>query len=222
MAMTLVYHGSPQIVERPNLAKCRLHSDYGRAFYCTFDEDLAREWACEDVHSAGYLNTYAVDFDKLSILDLDDDPNGVLAWIAVLLANRRIDREWDTDSDIAKFVELFGVDLGEHDVVTGYRADDSYFSIARAFVSGTITDIQLAESLRLGELGRQAAFRTQTAIEALSFQSAQRVDPSVWGARRIRRDRKARQEFRTIRKTKSHEGRRIFQILETDGNGVDR
>ena len=217
MAMTLVYHGSPQIVERPNLAKCRLHSDYGRAFYCTFDEGLAREWACEDAHSAGYLNTYAVDFGKLSVLDLDDDPNGVLTWIAVLLTNRRIDREWDTDSDIAKFVELFGVD-----VVCGYRADDSYFSIARAFVSGTITDIQLADSLRLGELGRQAAFRTQTAIEALSFQSAQRVDPSVWGARRIRRDRKARQEFRTIRNTKSHEGRRIFQIFETNGNGADR
>ncbi|MDY3221374.1 MAG: DUF3990 domain-containing protein, partial [Collinsella sp.] len=44
-----------------------------------------------------------------------------------------------------------------HDVIRGYRADDSYFSFARQFVSGMISLRQLQRIMCLGDLGIQYA-----------------------------------------------------------------
>ena len=38
-------------------------------------------------------------------------------------------------------------------MVIGYRADDSYFSFARAFVNNEISLEQLSYAMRLGKLG---------------------------------------------------------------------
>ena len=45
-AITLL-HGSEQIVEVPALAFGNDHNDYGRGFYCTKVEEMAKEWACK-------------------------------------------------------------------------------------------------------------------------------------------------------------------------------
>lgn len=211
-----VFHGSPCVVEVPDLARCRPRSDYGRAFYCTFEKELAMEWACEDPETGGYLNAYEVDLSSLSVLDLDEDDNGALAWIAVLLEHRPIDREWNVARDVERFVRSYRVDVEGHDVVAGYRADDSYFSIARAFASGAITDAQMAQALKLGGLGRQVAFRTERALGALSFLGAERVDARVWGARRLRRDREARRAFAEIRAQGPADGKRIYELGVSD------
>ena len=40
-----LYHGSPERVEQPLLAKGKLTNDYGQGFYCTENLELAKEWA---------------------------------------------------------------------------------------------------------------------------------------------------------------------------------
>lgn len=158
------------------------------------------------------VNCYEADFEGLSCLDLDDPQYSVLDWIAVLLANRMVDFEWNVQAYVTRFLERYSLDISTYDVVSGYRADDSYYSIARAFISGSITDAQLAQALRLGQLGRQVAFRSREAVERLEFLDAQSVDARVWGKKRMERDARAREEFRRMRMA--------GEQLEPEGRGV--
>ena len=82
-----LFHGSNQIVETPELSQGNIHNDYGRGFYCTRIEDMAKEWACKN-QKDGFVNRYELDTDGLRILNLSDGNHTVLNWIAILLKNR--------------------------------------------------------------------------------------------------------------------------------------
>lgn len=213
-----LFHGSSQIVAQPMLERCRPGNDYGRAFYCTESRDLAREWACPDARNNGVLNEYVLESDDLQVLDLDEYP--VLYWIAVLLTNRSLDCEWTVRQDAQRLLETYAIDVSEYDIVEGYRADDSYYSIARAFISGAINDVTLERALRLGKLGRQVALRTEKALGALRFLGAEPVDARVWGARRLVRDRKARNAFTELRQEAGAFLRPSENVQRHDGNGL--
>ena len=51
-------------------------------------------------------------------------------------------------------IEHYAIDLGDYDIVVGYRADDSYFQYG-AFVSNTLPLRSLNLALKLGKLGEQ-------------------------------------------------------------------
>ena len=51
--------------------------------------------------------------------------------------------------------EHFAVEYKQYDVIKGYRADDSYFSFASAFLNNTISLQQLEKAMLLGKLGEQ-------------------------------------------------------------------
>ena len=61
-------------------------------------------------------------------------------------------------------------DLDAYDLIRGYRADDSYFSFARAFVGNAISYRQLSEAMYLGELGEQIVLHSDTAFERILFE----------------------------------------------------
>ena len=35
MSKLTIYHGSPEIIEKPQFGKGKTYNDYGRGFYCT-------------------------------------------------------------------------------------------------------------------------------------------------------------------------------------------
>lgn len=41
---TILYHGSENLIEKPQFGKGSLHNDYGRGFYCTENIELAKEY----------------------------------------------------------------------------------------------------------------------------------------------------------------------------------
>lgn len=45
----VLYHGSPEIVEKPIFGFGSDKNDYGRGFYCTEKIELAKEWACPTI-----------------------------------------------------------------------------------------------------------------------------------------------------------------------------
>ena len=79
----ILYHGSSNEITTPIFGGGKPHNDYGPAFYCTREPDMAREWASAKDRD-GCLNAYSFDTDSLDILDLSN--HTVLHWLSVLLA----------------------------------------------------------------------------------------------------------------------------------------
>ena len=115
--------------------------------------------------------------------------------------------ENSTISETAKkyLAQNFMIDTSEYDVIIGYRADDSYFSFARDFVSGTISYRQLSEAMRLGKLGEQVVLISKKAFENISYLSNSPADSEVYYSRKKERDRKARQEYRRTKQAEDLE-----------------
>ena len=84
----------------------------------------------------------------------------------------------------------------DFDAIIGYRADDSYFSFARAFVYNEISLHQLSYAMKLGKLGEQFVLKSQKAFSVIRFISSEEVSNAVYFPRRKQRDDAARTAFR--------------------------
>ena len=192
-----LYHGSPVVVEMPMLHAGKLHNDYGQGFYCTLDRNLACEWACKNSTSTGYVNSYTLDTDGLCVLNLDEAESGVLTWAATLMRFREVNFPAGVDvTGVEKFIDTYACDLRGVDVVQGYRADDSYFDIVRAFVGNRLSVSGLEQALHLGDLGKQFVLKSERAFLNLSFLDAHPVEGSTWYAKRSSRNKHACDIFR--------------------------
>ena len=67
-----LYHGSPDIIEKPEYGKGKSYNDYGLGFYCTEHLELAKEWACTE-NVDGYANRYEFDTVGLAVLNLSSE-----------------------------------------------------------------------------------------------------------------------------------------------------
>ena len=196
MSKLILYHGSPEIIEVPVFGKGKSYNDYGRGFYCTEHLELAKEWACTE-NTDGYANKYEISTDGLSVLNLSSDEYTILHWLALLMKYRKL----RVSTPVMKrgmdwLEEHFLIDLEPYDVVIGYRADDSYFSFARAFVNNEISLAQLSYAMRLGKLGEQFVLKSPAAFLKIKFVSYEVADNTKYYAKRKARDDEARAAFR--------------------------
>jgi len=67
----------------------------------------------------------------------------------------------------AKFIEKYGIDTDGYDVIKGWRANASYFYIAKAFVRDEIDIDILEELLSLGGLGIQYCIKSEIGYSRL-------------------------------------------------------
>lgn len=195
-----LYHGSEKIIEKPIFGAGNPKNDYGLGFYCTENIELAKEWACS-AEVDGYANQYIFNTEGLTVLSLTGGDYHILNWLYVLLENRR----FRIGSDIAKQAisyirEQFPVEYQSYDVIQGYRADDSYFAFASAFLNNTISLAQLEKAMMLGKLGEQVVAKSQKAFEALTFVDAKPVLRDIYYPKKLARDTKAREDFSVERK----------------------
>lgn len=191
----MVYHGSKNIIEKPSFGYGNPKNDYGLAFYCTRNEDMAKEWACQEQED-GFSNCYELMTRGLQILDLDGGDYHILNWLAILLENRTFRMNSDMAYSGAKYIfENFLPDYKRYDAIIGYRADDSYFSFANAFLNNMISLERLEKAMFLGNLGEQIAIKSEEAFSKLTFIEANRADKMVYFPKRMARDQEARVSF---------------------------
>ena len=170
--MIELYHGSPKIIEKPVFGAGNARNDYGPGFYCTREIELAKEWACPTKND-GFANKYLFDMNGLDVLDLSVKKYNILNWLAILLENRIFDISTPLARDAKDFItSRFTPQYKSKDVIIGYRADDSYFSFAKAFINNAIPLSSLAEAMKLGKLGIQTCIKSEKAFSQLSFQEA--------------------------------------------------
>jgi hypothetical protein len=207
MSKLILYHGSPSILKQPIYGYGKTYNDYGQGFYCTKHLELAKEWACSEGVD-GFANKYEIETDGLNILNLSSDEYNILNWLAILLENRQL----RLSSPIEKrgrdyLLQNFLIEYKQYDCIIGYRADDSYFSFARSFISNTISLKQLSYAMKLGELGEQFVLKSKKAFKNLNFTDYTVADNSIYYNKRKSRDTQARQAF-------------FKQLEEDDRNGI--
>ncbi|MDY4834817.1 MAG: DUF3990 domain-containing protein [Frisingicoccus sp.] len=201
-----LYHGSEVIVEVPEFGKGRKNNDYSLGFYCTESEDLAKEWAVSSLNN-GFVNRYTLDTEYLNILDLNGPEYTILNWIAVLVEHRLFSIKTPIARRAKRYlIDNFGVNVNAYDLITGYRADDSYFDYVEAFLNNGISVDQLAKAMQLGKLGEQIVIKSRFAFSRLKYEGF---------------DLAARDTFYVRRKARDNEANQLFQdILEEDDDGL--
>ncbi len=197
------------------------NNDYGLGFYCTESEELAKEWAVAKDHD-GWANVYSLEDGDLTVLNLNSGQYCILHWLAVLLENRQFETEYGLPSEAKSYLTTrFAVPYKEADVIIGYRADDSYFTFAQDFISGTISYSQLATAMRLGHLGDQYVLKSRKAFDRIEYVESRPASRSDWLERKISRDHAARQEYLgTLRYRRVPGDLRIDRIID-EGIGPD-
>lgn len=201
-----LYHGSEQIVEKPVFGKGRENNDFGLGFYCTESPELAKEWAVSSLRN-GFSNRYTLDTEYLKVLNLNSPDFTILNWIAVLVEHRLFSIKTPVAKRAKRYlIDNFGVNVNAYDLITGYRADDSYFDYAESFLNNGISVEQLARAMRLGKLGEQIVIKSKFAFSKLRYEGF---------------DIAEKEQYYVLRKARDDEANRLyFKLLEEESDGL--
>ena len=198
MGKIILYHGTPDRVVVPKYGGGDEKHDYGKGFYLTESIELAKEWAvCRPNEINGWVQ------------------KDVLSWLAELMKHRDAADSKRYRMLAAKFIEKYGVDTNEYDVIRGWRANASYFYIAKEFVRDNIDIDILEELLSLGGLGIQYCIKSEKAYANLTEKSDDlRIVPyAEFNDRYNQRDVMARKNMRDLVDSDANKVTKVFSTL---------
>ncbi len=214
MGKITLYHGTTDKNVVPTFGLGNEKHDYGKGFYLTENQELAKEWAvCRPNQKNGWLHKYELDTDTLNIIDFEQ--HDVLCWLAELMKHRDADDTKRYRILSAKFIEKYGTDTSNYDVIKGWRANASYFFIAKEFVRDNV-DIDILEKLlSLGNLGIQYCIKTEKAYSCLKEipNSIQPVNYTEFNEKYNQRDIEARKNMCTLVNSDENRVEKVFSTL---------
>lgn len=214
MEKLILFHGSPNEIVTPTFGLGNEKHDYGMGFYLTESIDLAKEWAvCRPDETNGWVHKFEFDTDGLKILDFQQI--NVLSWLAELMKHRDASDTKRYRVLAQKFIEKYGVDTSGYDVIKGWRANASYFYIAKEFVKDNIDVDILEDLLSLGGLGIQYCIKTEKAYARLREipGSLQPVEYAEFNEKYNERDTNAREKMRELVDSDANKVTKVFSTL---------
>ena len=158
----LVYHGSVEVVENPEIRESDRTLDYGSGFYTTTSYEQAVAWVkrkmAELNKQKGYVCVYELNELQLQQLNLlyFDSPSE--EWVDFVMCNRTI----------KGFVHDF-------DVVYGPVANDRVYASFALYEAGLISKTTLINELKTYRLVDQFLFHTDNGIKTIKFLNAEEI-----------------------------------------------
>ena len=201
-----IYHGSEKIVDQPIWGEGKKNNDFGLGFYCTANEELAKEWAVSSLHD-GFANCYTLDTEYLNVLNLNSPEYTILNWIAVLVEHRLFSIKTPVARRAKQYlIDNFSINVNAYDLIIGYRADDSYFDYAESFLNNGISVEQLAQAMQLGKLGEQIVLKSKFAFSKLKYEGFYMAE---------------KDKYYVLRKARNDEANQFyFKMLEEESDGL--
>ena len=151
--MTL-YHGSLEIVEKPQILQANRPLDFGTGFYTTTSLQQARRWVKLRMEQAqasvGFINIYEYSPKRDLRTRLFRSANE--AWVDFVHANRTV-QDYNHD----------------YDIVTGPVANDNVYLSFNLYESGIITKRELIRRLKTYKLVDQLLFHTERSLDTLEY-----------------------------------------------------
>ena len=193
-------------MEQPAFGEGKKNNDFGLGFYCTASKDLAKEWAVSSLRD-GFSNCYTLDTEYLKVLNLNSPDYTILNWIAILVEHRLFSIKTPVARRAKQYlIDNFSVNVNAFDLITGYRADDSYFDYAETFLNNGISVGQLARAMRLGKLGEQIVIKSKFAFSNLKYEGFEVAE----------KDR-----YYVLRKARNDEANQLYlEMLEEESDGL--
>ena len=214
MDKIILFHGSPDKIINPVFGGGEDKHDYGKGFYLTESIELASEWAvCRPNDLNGWVHKYELETEDLKILDFQGE--SVLTWLAELMKHRDAANSKRYRMLAQKFIAKYGIETEEYDVIKGWRANASYFYIAKAFVRDEIDLDILEELLSLGGLGIQYCIKSEKAYSQLhEIQEALiSVEYDVFNQKYNERDVQGRERMRELIDSDANKVTKVFSTL---------
>ena len=177
----ILYHGSYCEIQKPDLAKCAPHKDFGQGFYLTSSKKQAENFvgiamkkaAAQNLinskQSFGYVSSFVYhasgDIRQYCYPEADAD------WLHCVVAHRKA----GTFPDIIR-------EMNDYDIISGKIADDATNFTITAYITGAYGTVgtKEADNLCIGllipeRLQNQHCFRTERSLESLEFIGSERV-----------------------------------------------
>ena len=176
--------------------------------------DLAKEYsAANPSNTNAYIHKYELDLSDLKVLDFTE--YNVLSWLAELMKHRDADDSKRYKVLSKEFIEKYGIDTSGYDVIKGWRANASYFYIAKEFVRDNVDFDILEELLSLGDLGIQYCLKSQKAFDTLKELKKDliAVDFKEFNEKYNKRDINARRNMRDLIDSDKNEVKNVFSRL---------
>lgn len=214
MGKIILYHGTPNKIVTPVFGGGEEKHDYGKGFYLTENIEPAKEWAvCRPQEANGWVHKYELDCDSLKIFDFQE--SSIMAWLAELMKHRDAAESKRYKMLAAKFIDKYGIDTSNYDVIKGWRANASYFYIAKEFVRDNIDVEILEELLSLGGLGIQYCIKSKLAYENLREirDGLLPVVYSEFNQKYNQRDDNARKRMRELVNSDANKVTNVFSTL---------
>ena len=161
--MSKVYHGSIEEVRNPEIRQPNRSLDYGSGFYATTSYEQAKKWVERRMKdkgvSVGYVNVYELDDEVINDMKSLFFEKPTEEWVNFVMKNRT-DREFTHDNDI----------------VYGPVANDRVYLQFGLYESGVIGIETLIRELKTYKLVDQYLFHTESALAALRFVEAIKME----------------------------------------------
>ena len=206
MKKIILYHGSPNKIVVPKYGFGEKRHDYGKGFYLTESIELAKEWAVSSLRD-GFSNRYTLDTEFLKILRLNNPDYTILNWMAVLVEHRLFTIKTPVAGRAKQYlIDHFRVNVNAYDLIIGYRANDSYYDYAEAFLNNGITVEQLSRAMQLGKLGEQIVLKSKFAFSKIKYEGFEPAEKDIYYVLRKARDDDANRTY--------------FSLLEESSDGL--
>ena len=157
-----IYHGSIEIVEKPEIRESNRTLDYGQGFYTTSSYEQAEAWVRrkmdEKKTSQGYVCVYELNEAAMQEMNtlLFDTPTE--EWVDFVMKNR-------TQKGYAH----------EYDIVYGPVANDRVYTCFALYEGGLMSKQNLLAELKTYELVDQYLFHTEQSLKVLTFVKANEI-----------------------------------------------
>ena len=149
----ILYHGSKERVEYPEIRKARFNKDFYFGFYCTQLPEQAKRWSTR-YGAQGYLNKY------------EYTPNPDLN----CLVFKEMTEEW-----LDFIVACRSGKTHDYDIVIGAMADDQIYTYVSDYIDGTITREQFWVLAKFKYPTHQIVFCTDEALKCLTYRGFEEV-----------------------------------------------
>ena len=157
----ILYHGSIDIVENPEIRIPSRTLDYGSGFYTTTSFRQAEDWVRRKLNAntlVGYVNVYEFDETLMNSLNAMLFESPTEEWVDFVMNNR-------TNKDF----------YHDFDIVYGPVANDKVYAAFALYEGGIIDKQTLISELKAYKLVDQYLFHTDKAVKTLKFIEAKEV-----------------------------------------------